>query len=203
MPESVYELSSSSSEFQLIKANTVINLNVWRIWNYCHSYARKIQVETHEHEWNGSIKTWNPTYNITIIINCHMPLHSSAERANDNGPENETSSPNQQQHPTGLSSRDCVLGQPSFILWKVFQLLGLCSSKKFAYFYFDFMIVFSTASSVHLRLITFQRLIAIKFTMQYSNKIANNNLKVAVAAIWVNAFICGILNLLKIYVIIH
>ena len=69
MPESVYELSSSSSEFQLIKANTVINLNVWRIWNYCHSCARKIQVETHEHEWNGSIKTWNPTYNITIIIN--------------------------------------------------------------------------------------------------------------------------------------
>ncbi|CAH3123677.1 unnamed protein product, partial [Pocillopora meandrina] len=60
--------------------------------------------------------------------------------------------------------------------------------KKFSYFYFDFMIVFSTASSVHLRLITFQRLIAIKFTMQYSNKIANNNLKVAVAAIWVNAF---------------
>ena len=49
-----------------------------------------------------------------------MPLHSSAERANDNGPENETSSPNQQKHPTGLSSRDCVLGQPSYILWKVF-----------------------------------------------------------------------------------
>ena len=132
-----------------------------------------------------------------------MPLHSSDERANDNGPENETSSPNQQQHPTGLSSRDCVLGQPSYILWKVFQLLGLGSSKKFSYFYFDFMIVFSTASSVHLRLITFQRLIAIKFTMQYSNKIANNNLKVALTAIWVNAFICGILNLLKIYVIIH
>ena len=67
-----------------------------------------------------------------------MTLHSSAERADDNGPENETSSPNQQQHPTGLSSCDCVLGQPSYILWKVFQLLGLCSSKKFAYFYFDF-----------------------------------------------------------------
>lgn len=43
--------------------------------------------------------------------------------------------------------------------------------------------VLTTAPCLHLMLVTFERLMAIKFTMQYSNFIAGRNLKTAVMVV--------------------
>ena len=53
------------------------------------------------------------------------------------------------------------------------------------------------ASHLHLMLVTFERLAAIKFTMHYQSFITNDNLKMAVSAIWSSAFMCGVFMVLK------
>ena len=57
----------------------------------------------------------------------------------------------------------------------------------------------TSAASVPLEVsyIFFERLIAIKFTMQYSNVMTNNNLKIEVSAIWIFGFMNGIFKALK------
>ena len=49
-------------------------------------------------------------------------------------------------------------------------------------------------SALHLSLVTFERLIAIKYTMRYPYIITNQKLKVAVIVIWVYIFSCEILR---------
>ena len=46
-------------------------------------------------------------------------------------------------------------------------------------------------------LVTFERLIAIKFTMKYSNIITDDNMRRAVLVIWIIAFINGALRGMK------
>ena len=70
-----------------------------------------------------------------------------------------------------------ILGQPFFVLWKIFLLCGLSNSKTFENCYYGTVIMLLIASYLHLMLVTFERLVAIRFTMQYPNIITENNMK--------------------------
>ena len=128
----------------------------------------------------------------------HFSLHSSAESAGDKSCENNASAPNQQQHLAGLFSGDWRLNWsplPLFILWRIFLLFGLSNSDTVEHFCFKSLTVILTASFFHLILVTSERLIAIKFTMQYSNIVTYKNMKIAVLLVWILAFINGILRI--------
>ena len=88
-----------------------------------------------------------------------------------------------------------LLCQPLFILWRIFLLFGLSNSDTVEHFCFKSLTVILTASFFHLMLVTSERLIAIKFTMQYSNIVTYKNMKIAVLLVWILAFINGILRI--------
>ena len=56
------------------------------------------------------------------------------------------------------------------------------------------MVVFKKASYLHPMLVTFEGLIAIKFTMKYSNIITDDNIRRAVLVVWIISFINGVLR---------
>ena len=96
-----------------------------------------------------------------------------------------------------LAVTDVLTGlftQPFFILWQIFLLLGLSESETLEKCFVLSVIVLQIASYLHLMLVTFERLIAIKFTMKYSNIITDNNIKIAVLVVWIIAFINGVLR---------
>ena len=80
---------------------------------------------------------------------------------------------------TGLTS------QPSFILWKTFQLHRITNGATLRIFHFFFIPLFSVCSCLHLMLVTFKRLIAIKFTMHFHNFVTKRNIRVSVSAFWI------------------
>ena len=90
-----------------------------------------------------------------------------------------------------------LLGQPLFVLSKIFQLFGLSDSGTVETCYFTTAIVIVTASYFHLMLVTLERLLAIKFTMQYPNFITDEKMKRAVLVVWILAFINGTFRFLK------
>ena len=90
-----------------------------------------------------------------------------------------------------------LLGQPLFVLSKIFQLFGLSDSGTVENCYFTTAIVIVTASYFHLMLVTLERLLAIKFTMQYPNFITDEKMKRAVLVVWILAFINGTFRVLK------
>ena len=93
-----------------------------------------------------------------------------------------------------LAVTDVLTGlfcQPFFILWQIFLLLGLSNGEKC---YQVSVVVLQTASYFHLMLVTFERLVAIKFTMKYSNIITDNNMRRAVLVVWIISFINGVLR---------
>lgn len=94
-----------------------------------------------------------------------------------------------------------VLGQPSYILWKIFLLLGLSSSETVGNFNITVKATLVVASCLHLMLVTFERLLAIKFTMHYSNIVTQSTIKIAVVSVWIIAFTAVNLRLLKMYVL--
>ena len=53
------------------------------------------------------------------------------------------------------------------------------------------------ASYLHLMLVTFERLVAIRFTMQYPNIITENNMKIAVLVVWIISSIWGIFEAME------
>ena len=80
---------------------------------------------------------------------------------------------------TGLTT------QPLFIVWKTFQLIDL---KNFInpFFGVNFtMRALAVCSCLHLMLVTCERLIAIKFTMDYHEIVTKKKFKVAVISCWV------------------
>ena len=95
-----------------------------------------------------------------------------------------------------------LLCQPLFILWRIFLLFGLSNSDTVEHFCFKSLTVILTASFFHLMLVTSERLIAIKFTMQYSNIVTYNNMKIAVLSVWIFVFINGILRM-TVYRVAH
>ena len=66
----------------------------------------------------------------------------------------------------------------------MFLLLSLSySAGTLENFFSSSLAVLTTAPCLHLMLVTFERLMAIKFTVQYSNFIAGRNLKTAVMVV--------------------
>ena len=90
-----------------------------------------------------------------------------------------------------------VLGQPSYILWKIFLLLGLSSTETVGNFNITVKATLVVASCLHL----IERLIAIKFTMHYSNIVTQSTIKIAVVSVWIITFTAVNLRLLKMYVL--
>ena len=87
-----------------------------------------------------------------------------------------------------LAVTDVLTGlfcQPFFILWQIFLLLGLSNGEILQKCYQVSVVVLQTASYLHLMLVTFERLVAIKFTMKYSNIITDNNMRRAVLVVWI------------------
>ncbi|XP_022794459.1 uncharacterized protein LOC111333190 [Stylophora pistillata] len=76
-----------------------------------------------------------------------------------------------------------LFGQPSHVLWRIFLISGLSTSEKVEDFHFNVMFILATALCLHLILVSFERLVAIKFTMQYPNVITDSNLKIAVSTL--------------------
>ena len=76
-----------------------------------------------------------------------------------------------------------LLGQPLFILWRIFLIFNLSSSKTVGASFISFLLVILVSSYFHLILVTFERLIAIKVTMKYSNIITEKNMKIAVIVV--------------------
>ena len=96
-----------------------------------------------------------------------------------------------------------LLGQPSYILMRIFQLSGLNGSKTIGRFHFNVATTFAVASCLHLILVTFERLIAIKFTTHYPNIVTGNNMTMAVIVVWIIAFICNFCHALKLYLVLY
>ena len=96
-----------------------------------------------------------------------------------------------------------LLGQPLFVLSKIFQLFGLSDSGTVETCYFTTVIVIVTASYFHLMLVTLERLLAIKFTMQYPNFITDEKMKRAVLVVWMLAFINGTFRVLKMSLVVR
>ena len=94
-----------------------------------------------------------------------------------------------------------VLSQPSYVLWRIIQLLGLSSRKTVENVHLNVMVILMTASCLHLMLVTSERLIAIKFTMQYSNVITENMFKIAVLVVGIIAL--TILRMIKLDQALH
>ena len=97
-----------------------------------------------------------------------------------------------------LAATDALTGlivQPLFILWKLSQLLGVSNSEGFHVFHSASLRTVIACSSLHVMLVTFKRLLAIKFTMNYLNVITEKNIKIAVTLFWIIALSSGVYRL--------
>ena len=101
-----------------------------------------------------------------------------------------------------LAATDAVLTgllvQPSFILWKTLQLLGRTSleTANVTRFHNSSLRTAFMCSSLHLMLVTGERLIAIKFFTRYPYVVTKQNIKYAVTVFWILAITWGITDML-------
>ena len=95
-----------------------------------------------------------------------------------------------------------LLGQPSYILWRITLIFGISSSQAVASFNYDVMAALVLASYLHLMLVTFERLVAIKFTMHYSSIMTHNTIKITVSVFWIISFLGGVFSALKMYYVL-
>ena len=89
-----------------------------------------------------------------------------------------------------LAVTDAATGlivQPSFIAWMILKLLGMPNQSTLLFMLNSSSRTLFVCSSLHLTLVTFERLIAIKFTMHYPQVLTKKNIKVAVIVFWVAA----------------
>ena len=102
-----------------------------------------------------------------------------------------------------LAATDAVLTgllvQPSFIFWKTLQLLGNTSQEKKDAIRFHNSSIRTAfmCSSLHLMLVTGERLVAIKFTMRYPYVVTATNMKYTVMVFWILAITWGITDMLS------
>ena len=93
-----------------------------------------------------------------------------------------------------LAATDALTGlvvQPSFIVWKTFDLLnynGIEHSMAEGFNKF-FLRTLTVCSSLHLILITWERLMAVKFTMRYPCVVTKRKFKVGVIMFWSFTFL--------------
>ena len=88
-----------------------------------------------------------------------------------------------------LAATDAFIGltaQPSYILFATFQVSGMNSQAQSIRFHWqDRALVAGISNSLlHLMLVTFERLMAIKFTIRYPYIITERNIKISVASFW-------------------
>ena len=96
-----------------------------------------------------------------------------------------------------LAVTDLLTGlivQPSFVTWKAFYLLTNVNITAVKEVHNLFLCVLTISSSLHLMLITCERLIAIKYTNHYLYIVRKRNFKVSVLAIWSFSFMTGVLK---------
>ena len=74
-----------------------------------------------------------------------------------------------------------LIAQPTFILWMIFKLLGMASHSLVVVLN-SFTRTLLVCSSLHLTLVTFERLIAIKFTMHYPSIVTKKTIKITAIA---------------------
>ena len=99
-----------------------------------------------------------------------------------------------------LAATDVLTGfivQPSFIVWKSIYLLDGIDNKEAKAFQNFFMRALSICSSLHLMLVTCERLIAIKFTVHYPYLVTEQNINVAEIFVWAFSFISELVRFLS------
>ena len=98
-----------------------------------------------------------------------------------------------------LAVTDALTGlttQPSFILWKTFQLLDMSNFDNIMRVLHNSSLRnVSNCSCLHLMLLTCERLIAIKFTVYYPYFVTKQNIKVSVIAFWIFSVSLEVLSL--------
>ena len=87
-----------------------------------------------------------------------------------------------------------LLVQPTFIIRRIFQLLGGINTDIVRSLNNFFFTVTTFSSALHLMLVTCERLIAIKYTMAYPHLVTAQNIKVAVTSSWVFALFLSFLR---------
>ena len=96
-----------------------------------------------------------------------------------------------------LAVTDALTGvfvQPTFIIRRIFQLLGEINTDIVRTLHIFFLTVVTFSSALHLMLVTCERLIAIKYTMAYPHLVTTQNIKVAVTSSWVLALFFSVLR---------
>ena len=89
-----------------------------------------------------------------------------------------------------------LLVQPSFVSWKIFQLIGETKDKvdTIRVLHVSLILTVSISSALHLMLVTLERLIAIKYTLHYTSFVKTRNVRVVVIVFWILALCCAVLN---------
>ena len=95
-----------------------------------------------------------------------------------------------------------LFGQPLYVLWRIFLLFGFSNSEILENVCVCVMTTLSSASYLHLMLVTFERLVAIKFTMHYSNIMTHNTIKITVSVFWIISILGGVFSALKMYYVL-
>ena len=87
-----------------------------------------------------------------------------------------------------LAVTDALTGlttQPLYSFWKILQLLEMKTHETIGFLYTIVLRALSLCSSLHLVLVTSERLIAIRFTERYASIVTRRNIRAAVIASWV------------------
>ena len=106
-----------------------------------------------------------------------------------------------------LGATDAFIGltaQSSYILLATFQVSGMNTLAQAIRFHWHDRAILAgvTNSLLHLMLVTFERLVAIKFTIHYPFLITEKYIKVSVAIFWIIAFGTWVLRYITPYVVL-
>ena len=99
-----------------------------------------------------------------------------------------------------LAATDALTGlitQPAFILWKTFEITGALNYNPPRVIHSSALRALSVCSCLHLMLVTAERLVAIKFTMNYLYIVSEEKIKVVVILCWVVSLVCEVLKFIK------
>ena len=96
-----------------------------------------------------------------------------------------------------LAGTDLLCGvavQPTFVIWKAFQLSGTPNNCLLREVHNDLLGYQSLVSVLHLSLVTGERLLAIKYTMRYPTVVTVTNIRHGVITMWVLSTLIEILG---------
>ena len=99
-----------------------------------------------------------------------------------------------------LAVTDLLTGlivQPSFVAWKTFYVLKNINFTAVREVHNYFLRAFIISSSLHLMLVTCERLLAIKYTNHYLYIATRRNIKVSIVSLWFFSFIISGLKYIK------